>query len=133
MNGDEKGFVDPWNPSADELRRWAYAEKAIAPCQDFELAVEHSGHEHVVFECAADDNCPAQTFMLGVLYLIVGDAVRSQMPAGAAPLIEAFIQRGDDYRSPLIRLWQTRSRDLLRDPSTFDYHQWCEGGLASDV
>lgn len=68
--------------------------------------------------------------MLGVLYLIVGDAVRSDFRTRPRPIVEALIDRGDDYKHPEIRRWQQRSRELLLDPTLFDYMLWCGGGHA---
>lgn len=68
--------------------------------------------------------------MLSVLYLIVGDAVRSQFRSRPRPVVEGFIDRGDEYDHPSIKLWQKRSRELLRHPDSFDYTLWCAGELA---
>ncbi|MEX0867874.1 MAG: hypothetical protein WD030_10990 [Pirellulales bacterium] len=121
---------DPWQPRPDAIREWAYTPDAKEPCQDWHLALLWSCHEKALLECAADDGCPNQTYMLGILYLVVGDAVRSNFRSRGKPIIEAFLARGDAYEHQAIRLWQERSRTLLRDPHTFDYDQWCAGGLA---
>ena len=123
---------DPWNPSYDEIREWAYTPGAMQPCQDWDLAIEWTAHERVLFELASDEACPARRFMLKVLYLIVGDAVRSNFHSENRPFIEGFIRRGTEYPHPDITRWQARSHELLRRPELFDYDQWCAGGLAQE-
>jgi hypothetical protein len=120
---------DPWNPSPDEIRHWAYDADAVEPCQDFDLALEWSRHEHALFQCASDDCCPKQVFFLRVLYLIVGDAVRTDFRSTQRPIIDGFIKRGDEYQHPAIAIWQQRSRELIDHPEHFDYELWCAGGL----
>jgi hypothetical protein len=68
--------------------------------------------------------------MLGVLYFIVGNAVRRDFSSQPRPIIEALIDRGQDYDHPDICLWQKRSRDLLTNPKLFDSALWCGGGYA---
>jgi hypothetical protein len=124
---------DPWNPSPDEIREWAYCPDAQDPCQDWDLAMLWSGHEKALLDCASDSACPNQNRMLSVLYFVVGDAVRSKFRSRARPIIEGFIDRGDQYPHPSIKLWQSRSRALLRDPSSFEFQAWCCGGLAKET
>ena len=123
-------MINPWQPSPDEIRRWAYTVDAAEPCQDWDLALLWSCHEKALLECASDGACPNQIYMLGVLYLVIGDAVRTNFRTRSRPIIEGFLSRGDDYKHPVIRTWQERSRALLRDPSSFNYDEWCAGGLA---
>ena len=121
---------NPWNPSPDEIRQWAYTADAPDPCQDWDLALLWSGHEKALLDCAADDGCPNRVRVLGILYLIIGDAVRSDFSSRPRPIVDGLIDRGDEYQHPGIKLWQVRARALLRDPSSFDYEAWCCGGLA---
>ena len=121
---------DPWNPSAEEVRDWAYNAEALEPCEDFDLALEWSRHERVLLECAADIHCPKKEYFLGVLYLIVGDAVRTEYRSLPRPILEGFIGRGNEYPHPTIQKWQHRTRELMKNPDSFSYDLWCAGGLA---
>ncbi|MBW3542472.1 MAG: hypothetical protein KY476_19590 [Planctomycetes bacterium] len=123
---------DPWNPAPDEIRDWAYDADALAPCEDFDLALAWTRHEKALFECASDGRCPKRDFFLRVLYLIVGDAVRSNYRSIPRPIIEGFIARADDYRHLAIQVWQLRSRDLMKHPDRFEYNAWCAGGLLAN-
>jgi hypothetical protein len=123
---------DPWNPSPDEIREWAYTPGAMEPCQDWDLAIAWTGHERVLFELASDDSCLARRFILQILYLIVGDAVRSNFRSTDRIIIEGFIRRGTEYPHPDIARWQARSEELLRRPEVFDYDRWCCGGLVRE-
>ncbi len=120
---------DPWNPSPDEIRAWAYDAEAIEPCEDFDLALQWNRHEKALFECASDANCPKQDFFLHLLYLIVGDAVRTGYRSTPRPIVEGFIRRGDEYQHSVIQVWQQRSHSLMKHPDRFDYESWCAGGF----
>ena len=123
-------MIDPWNPTPDEIRAWAYTPGAVEPCQDWDLALSWSLHEKALLETASDDSCPNRRYMLAVLYLVVGDAVRSDLRTRPRPVIEGFLDRAGQYDHPDIRLWERRSRELLANPARFDYECWCGGGLA---
>jgi hypothetical protein len=56
---------DPWSPSPDEIRAWAYTPNAEEPCQDWDLALLWSCHEKALLECASDDACPVHDLILG--------------------------------------------------------------------
>ena len=121
---------DPWNPTPDEVRAWAYTPDALEPCEDWHLALVWSRPEKALLEIASDESCPARHYVLSVLYLIVGDAVRSDFRTTARPIVEGFIARGDGYNHADIRRCQVRSRELLANPDSFDYDLWCGGGYS---
>ena len=124
-------FADPWNPQPDEIRAWAYDPKAEEPEQDFDLALLWARHERAYLELASDDTCPARSYFLGILYLIVGDAARGGFAGGSEAIVRGFVERGSTYDHPDVRVWQQKSRALLADPSSFAYDDWCAGGFAS--
>jgi hypothetical protein len=123
---------DPWNPMPDEVREWAYAPEALEPCQDWDLALFWVQHERTYLELASDEVCLKRRYFLGVLYFMVGDAVRSRFRNRPRPIIEGLIDRGNEYRHGDIKRWQQRSRELLKHPEHFDYGAWCAGGLARE-
>jgi hypothetical protein len=125
-----KYFADPWNPEPDEIRAWAYDADAMCPEQDFDLALSWAGHEKAYLELAQHEACPKRRFFLGVLYLMVGDAVRTRFHVAPEPVVRGLIEHGNDYDHPEIRLWQERSRALLANRDLFDYDLWCGGGYA---
>jgi len=99
---------NPWNPMPDEVRAWAYDPTALDPCEDWDLALCWAQHERAYLELASDDSCPKRRYFLGVLYLMVGDAVRCGFRSRPRPIIEGLIDRGSEYRHPDIKLWQAR-------------------------
>ena len=121
---------DPWNPSHDEIVAWADDPVSEEPTQDWDLVLIHARHERTYLQIAANDRCPKQEYFLHVLYLLVGDAVRSGYRSLARPLLEGIIERGDEYPHRDIALWQVRSRELMRHPERFEYAAWCGGELA---
>ena len=121
----------PWNPSSSEIREWAFDPESLAPCEDWDLALSWAQDERVYLDLASDDSCPKRRFFLSLIYLMVGDAVRSDFNVRPRPIIEGFIALGDEYRHHDIQLWQRRSRLLLLNPDSFDYADWCGGRLAA--
>jgi hypothetical protein len=120
--------VNPYDPSDDELRQWAYSG-LDEPIEDFDLMVAEWDRAPLLIELASS---PARDFVFRCLYLIVGDAVRTTfhtssreqiktMLAGAAPA--AATDRG-------VGRWIGESQRLLEHPERFDFDLWCDGGLA---
>lgn len=123
---------NPWNPSVEKIRQWAYDEGAPEPEIDFHLALAWARYEKTYLDLASDPSCPKRGYFLDILYLIVGDAVRSKFRSEPKPIIAGFVERGSEYTDPGVRRWQERSRQLLEDPSLFDYALWCGGGFARE-
>jgi hypothetical protein len=117
-------FQDPWNPTQDEVRAWAYDAETFEPDQDWELSMSLDIHESVLLECAGDPNCPKQSFMLRVLYLNVGDAVRTGFKSTPREIVEGVLARADACPEPLIQLWLERSRELIAHPKQFKAAWW---------
>jgi len=44
--------------------------------------------------------------------------------------VRALLAQADGVDAQPVRDWQRRSLRLLREPATFDYADWCCGGLA---
>lgn len=126
-------MIDPWNPSPHEIRSWAYDPDAVDPCQDWDLALSWLQDESVYLSLAADDRCPKRRFFLSLLYLMVGDAVRTGFRVKPKPIVMGFIQHGNSYPHPDIIAWQQRSRELIANPKAFEYDAWCGGQLAYAV
>jgi hypothetical protein len=122
-------FADPWNPSSTEIRAWAYSDAPEEPCQDWDLALSWVGHERDYLELAADPACPTREFFLHILYLMIGDAVRSEFKLRPEQIVRGFIELAADSTSPEVRLWRERSLRLLKHPEEFSYDDWCGGGL----
>ena len=122
--------ADPMDPDDAELRAWAWTPDAEEPCQDFDLMLANTGRDALFIEFAADDACPSRDWFLAVLYLMVGDAVRTGFATMTEPGVRALLARADGLASTRLRTWQRRSLQLMREPATFDYEDWCDGGLA---
>ena len=74
-------FVDAVNPTDEEIARWAYIEGADYPPempQDWDLCVTQPRRADLLMQLACDERCPNRRFFFSCLYLLVGDAVRSQ-------------------------------------------------------
>lgn len=116
---------DPWNPSWEEIRSWAFSSDPF-PCQDWELAcVWREGYFADYARLAASEDCPRRRFFLNLLYVAVGDRVRRGEPTWQ---LQSLIAKGDGVHHPDIRTWQERSRELLAMPETFEHFDWGGGG-----
>ena len=123
-------FTDPDDPVAAELRAWAYTPDAEPPSQDFDLMLANTGRDALFVEFAGDGACPTREWFLSVLYLMVGDAVRTGFATLSEPGVRTLLARADDVDSVRLRRWREQSVRLMGDPGSFDYEDWCAGGLA---
>jgi len=123
-------FRDPWNPSIEEVLEWAYDPDAEDPCQDWDLALTWVGYQTDYIRLACDKNCPKKLFFLHMLYLMVGDPVRSNYRSVSKEALLEFVQKGRYTSDQDVQLWHDRSLELLNDPGKFNYIDWCGGGLA---
>jgi hypothetical protein len=121
---------DLWNPSPDNVRAWARDPESMEPVQDWDLVLATARHDKAYLELASDPDCPTRVYFLQILYLIVGDAVRTGFRTADRSDIEALLTRGAAYSHPDIGRWRQRSTDLLAHPEAFSYDEWCAGGLA---
>lgn len=121
---------DPWNPQKEELRQWAFDADLPWPEQDFDLAVSDMLFADIILELAADNHCPKQPFFLSCAYLIVGDAVRTNFEVCSRTDIQHFLSRAVQTSNQYLVTLAERSYLLIQNPETFDYEQWCGGGLA---
>ena len=65
-----------------------------------------------------------------MLYLFVGDAVRSKYRSASKTAVEESLKLTDPLPDPWVKTWARRSRALLAAPETFEYDAWCGHGLA---
>jgi hypothetical protein len=123
-----RDMKDPWNPTADEIRVWAFDPEASHE-QDWELILTDGEFDELLVDLAADLQCPKCGFFLGCLYLLVGDAVRSHGRSHTPEQLAALFSRAERTGDAELRLWAARSRDLLSHREKLDYAKWCQGGI----
>lgn len=123
---------DPYNPTQEEIRAWAASPEVLEPVEDWALMISDEPYEQLYLELAADEDCPTRRYFLALLYLVVGDAVRSQFRGRSRDAVLDLLERGRAYPHPEIDAWRQRSAELLRHPETFEYYAWCDGGLAGE-
>jgi hypothetical protein len=123
---------DPYNPTRDEIRAWAYEKGALEPEQDWDLHLARLGEFDLYVELAGADDCPNWSYFIRLLYFIVGDAVRSDYRTLSRRSLEDVLALTDHI--PKFRFYRLRQRaaDLMSEPASFDYHKWCGGGLIAD-
>lgn len=118
------------NPTPEQIREWAASPDAVEPVQDWDLSLSHLPHESLYLELAADWSCPMRQYFLELLYRMVGDALRSGYRVRSEGAVLDLLARSEAYGHRDLYLWRERSRALLRYPETFDFSEWCAGGLA---
>jgi hypothetical protein len=118
--------------------------------QDRDLAVDRADLLPEVLRLAGSAGGAQRDFFLAVLYLVVGDAVRTgwraveaplveaplveaplvEAPLVEAPLVEALLADGERSEEPAMERWAECLRDLFAQLEWFDHAAWCEAGLA---
>jgi hypothetical protein len=126
------GFANPVDPTADELRGWAYAPQTV-PAEtlptDWDLLLAGETLVGTLFELALDPGCPARRFALHCLHIYAGDAIRTGFRSHSRRRLRRLIERAAAEGDEALRLWAANCRALLERPELFDYPDWCEGGL----
>jgi hypothetical protein len=122
-----------FNPTAEDIRLWAFDAESQEPAQDWDLTLATVAYDDLFMQLAGDDACPKRDYFLALLYLIVGDAVRTGYRTKAKEDVEALLKKAE-VRFPKrpVYLWTQRSRELLQHPERFKYDEWCAGGLARE-
>jgi hypothetical protein len=128
-----RGFANPVDPSSAELRAWAYNPDSV-PLQsmppDWDLLVAGDHLVATLFELAMDRACPARRFALHCLYIYAADAIRTKFRAHPKRKLRRLVEQAEEQGDELMVIWAHNVRVLLARPDdTFDYHDWCEGGL----
>ena len=112
-------FADVVNPTADELRAWAYADTDL-PFEDFEMVLDSADVLPAVVECASDTNCPTKTFLLRSLYCSVGHSTMEDRPRLRATA-DAALASSD----AAVRTWGRRSIRVIDGTDTLVRDEWC--------
>ncbi|MEM9282173.1 MAG: hypothetical protein AAGA96_10120 [Verrucomicrobiota bacterium] len=122
---------DPINPTRDEIRNWAYTEGAMEPEQDWDLHLANLREFDLFTELAADDDCPSWDYFLRLLYLIVGDAVRTGFQTESEETIRDILKATEKIPRHRFHVLRLRSDELLKRPESFAYDDWCAGILVA--
>lgn len=121
----------PYKPSGDDIERWASDPFSVEPIDDWNLVLAQQPYGELYLRLAASPDCPQAPYFLCLLYLIVGNAVRSDYATKPRYEVEHLLAVADaDYPEPQIRLWAKRSVALIANPALFNYTDWCCGALA---
>jgi len=134
MNVIPRGFFkDAVNPTDDEIIRWAYIDGTHYPPeieQDWDLYIAEPERADIFIRLASDRKCPNRKFFLSCLYLLIGDAIRSNGQTWPIPKASAWIAKQTLDLPDDVNLFLNRSKELINNPQNFDYGKWCDGGHA---
>jgi hypothetical protein len=112
-------FADVVNPTAAELRAWAYAG-ADEPIEDFEMMLDATDVLPVVIECAADPLCPEQDFMLRSLYCTVG-----HLQVEDRARVRAVAASARESSDAAVRTWAARATGVIDGTQEMNRPEWC--------
>ncbi|SCL16446.1 hypothetical protein GA0070624_1018 [Micromonospora rhizosphaerae] len=129
------GFANPVDPSAAELRAWAYQPDSVPLTSmppDWDLLVAGDHLVTTLFELAMDQACPARRFALHCLYIYAADGIRTNFRAHPKRRFRKLVEQAERSGDELMRNWAHNSRVLLARPNLFVYRDWCEGGLVRE-
>ncbi|MFB9234795.1 hypothetical protein ACFFWC_04480 [Plantactinospora siamensis] len=126
------GFANPVDPSATELRAWAYQPDSVplhSMPPDWDLLVSGDHLVGTLFDLAMDRTCPARRFAQHCLYIYSADGIRTKFRAHPRRRLRKLVERAEREGDESMLTWAHNCRMLLARPELFDYHDWCEGGL----
>jgi hypothetical protein len=129
-------FSDAVNPTDAEIVRWAGIEGAHYPpemSQDWDLCVTEPGRRDLLLRLASDASCPNRKFFLSCLYLLIGDAVRSNGHTWHLDEASAWLRVDRPSLPEDIALFLDRALQLVGGTEPFDYEKWCDGGYAFQI
>jgi hypothetical protein len=113
-----------------ELLAWVDGDDEMWPYEDFDLCVTAPQTADLLLDLAAEGDAARLRFFLRCLYLLAGDAVRTNYSAFSRQDLLRLVERAQEARRPVVRGWANDVVQLMTKPSTFDYSLWCDGGLA---
>jgi hypothetical protein len=126
------GFANPVDPTAAELRAWAYQPDSIelgTMPPDWDLLVAGDHLIATLHELAMDRACPARRFALHCLYIYAADGIRTKFRSFPRRRLRRLVEQAEQEGDLLMATWAHNARMLLARPELFDYYEWCEGGL----
>lgn len=126
-------FADAVNPTDEEIERWAYIPDANYPpemSQDWDLCVTEPCRADLLERLASDLGCPNRKFFLSCLYLLIGDAVRSNGAYWSLHDASVWLSRDRLAAPGDMEMFLRRAKQVIVNPKEFDYNKWCCGGYA---
>jgi len=129
-------FSDAVNPTDEEIERWAYIPDAKYPpemSQDWDLCVTEPRRADLLEHLASDSSCPNRKFFLSCLYLLVGDAVRTNGSTWRLDEARDWLSRVRAAAPDDIALFLQRATKVIVNPEEFEYNKWCWSGYAYEI
>ncbi len=123
---------DPWNPTKEEIRQWAYESDKFLPPQDWELVVGRIENSKLLLELTCDETCPQNIWALSCLYFLVGDYIRRKIKPYSLEDLLNVLEEAKKSNVSYVTRWVEKSYDLIKDPERFNYNEWCNGELANE-
>ncbi|MGE7910920.1 hypothetical protein [Lysinibacillus xylanilyticus] len=109
-------FKDPWNPTQEEIKKWAYSDE-MEPEQDWELAIYKIENIPMICTFVEDEQCEHTSYFLNTLYVFTGDMVRGREIQKLSQLLDTI---ENTTKSKELKLWIERSQFLIEYPEYYD-------------
>jgi hypothetical protein len=116
-----------------QILAWASSPDPMFPCEDWDIIVTGHWTADLLLELASDDGHAKQDTFLQCLYLLTGDAVRSNYDACSKEQLTGLVERALASGSPWAQRWATDTKALMLHPESFNYWDWCGGNIARRV
>jgi hypothetical protein len=123
------GFEDVVNPTPAEITAWAYSGEP-EPMEDWDLMLSDLELAPLLLELISDSACPSRSYLLGSLYVLTGDAVRTSYRDISQQQLTVLTRQAEALDDPWTSTWAKRTKILMNAPETFVYEAWCGWGLS---
>jgi len=110
----------PTNPSADDIRHWAFTLDPHEPCQDWDLILSWGPYRNLYLDLAGDSNCPKQNYFTQFLYFLVARAIHDHR----IEEMKEFALTASHNRPFAVHQWAVRTLEALNHPDRFSDKIW---------
>lgn len=125
--------MNPYCPTEEELRDWAYSPDSVEPVQDWGLVLSWQMDRGLLRRCvqfADDGHCPQAAFFLDVLFQWVDGVVRGNDFAERRGMYDEWLDVAKGLADPVVKRWRHHARMIFQGLQTFDRQNWWELGQA---
>ena len=117
---------DPANPTSKEVFDWAYSSE-IEPDQNWELFLIWKADFESYLNFASDINCPTENFFLNLLYYWVWRSLKHELSQTDLSNYKSVFEKAERINTPYVRIWLTRTKELIVNNEAFTEEQWYSG------
>ena len=120
-------FRDTYNPTVNELQKWAFEPNAYAPEQDWEWVLSKGMSNERLEACvelASDPACPTRQFFLRTLYVWVIVLAESRNFDIQRTWHDKLLDVCRGNHDPAVKRWRRRAKLVFQGVEPFDREKW---------